>query len=74
MTKVRPRNIVHTFAFCNVFHIKKLKNVKRVCTKRIIKGQKEWKGQKMKIYEPQKTKRDHESVQVKIPLLFTFYA
>ena len=26
----------------------------------------------MKIYEPQKTKRDHESVQVKMIMLFTF--
>ena len=25
----------------------------------------------MKIYEPQKTEIDHESVQVKMPLLFT---
>jgi len=57
----------------NVFHIKKIKNVKRVCPKRINKGQKNNnKVQKMKIYEPQKTKRDHESEKVKMPPLFTF--
>ena len=30
------------------------------------------KGQKMKIYEPQKTKRDHESEQVKIATTIYF--
>ena len=35
--------------------LKKLKNVKRVCPKRIIKGQKERKNiKKVKKYEPQK--------------------
>jgi hypothetical protein len=38
--------------------LKKLKNVKRVCPKRKIKGQKEKKKvKKMKKYEPQKKKR-----------------
>jgi hypothetical protein len=59
----------------NVFHIKKLKNVKRVCPKRNNQRTKRIKKVKkmMKNMNPQK-KKDHESVQVKMPLLFTFYA
>jgi len=53
---------------------KKLKNVNRVCPKRIIKGQKRIKrSKKMKNMNPKKIK-DHESEQVKMPLLFTFCA
>jgi len=52
---------------------KKLKNVKRVCPKRKIKGQKNKKVKKMKNMNPKKIK-DHESVQLKMPLLFTFCA
>jgi len=50
---------------------KKLKNVKRVCPKKIIKGQKQQKrSKKIKSMNPKKRK-GHESEQVKMPLLVT---
>jgi len=42
------------FLFEKCFPILKLKNVKTVCPKRIIKGQKKKKDQKSKTYEPHK--------------------
>ena len=63
------------FISANVFHIqkiKKLKNVKRVCPKRKIKGKKEWKGKKRWKMNPKEKQKYNESVQVQMPLLFTF--
>jgi len=57
-----------------MFSILKIKNVKRVCPKRIIKGQKERKKiKKVKnMNPPKKTKINHESVKFKFhSLCFT---
>ena len=56
MVEIKP--VICTYlCFLQMFSIfKKLKNVKRVCPKRIIKGPKELKGQKRWKYEPQGNK------------------
>jgi len=51
---------------------KKLKNVKRVCPKIKSKDKKIEKGQKNEKMNPHGNKKDHESVQVQMPLLFYF--
>ena len=57
MSEIKP--VICTYlCFLQMFSIfKKLKNLKRVCPKRVIKGQKEWKGQtKWKYMNPKRQK------------------
>jgi len=57
-----------------MFSILKIKKVKRVCPKRIIKGQNKEKISKRLKYEPQKEiKMDHESVQIQMPLPLLYF-